>query len=251
MAAIGAAFVHVGSPRPSPGSVVVDQFEELFAPAVSDAERRAFVTALHTAATPMPDPDTDVGTGPVAVVPRWLRADFHGSCARFPELVTALEDHQLVVSPMTTPELRAASVEPANQTGLELQPGLVDRLLADSGADPVDEHAAEYDSGALPLLSHALLTTRQYRRGNQLTLNGYREAGGVTGAIATTAEHTYNSLDAAGQREAATLLPRMVNVGEDTPPRHSPPTPEGSARIPDHDSGVGGLRRCPAGHLRP
>ncbi|MBO0876675.1 MAG: hypothetical protein J2P19_25135, partial [Pseudonocardia sp.] len=198
--------------------VVVDQFEELFAPTVADAERpvadaerRAFVTALHTAASPTTSGD------PAALIVLGLRSDFHGSCARFPMLVTALQDHQVVLGPMTTAELRAVIVEPANRAGLVAQPGLVDRLLADTGADPGDEHGADYDPGALPLLSHALFTTWQERRGNQLTLDGYRKAGGVTGAITTTAEDTYNALDSAGQRVAAILLPRMVNVGEDTP----------------------------------
>lgn len=191
--------------------LVVDQVEELFAGTVSDADRRAVVRALHSAA----EPDTD--RGPAALVVLGLRSDFHGSFARFPELVGALQQHQVVVGPMTTAELRAAIIEPAEHAGLVLQPGLADQLLTDTGADPSDEHSAAYDPGALPLLSHALLATWQHRHGNQLTLEGYRKAGGVKGAITMTAEHTYASLDAAEQRVAVSLLPRMVNVGEGTP----------------------------------
>ncbi len=50
------------------------------------------------------------------------------------------------------------------------------------------------EPGALPLLSHALLATWQRRRGRNLTLQGYSEAGGVRGAIAKTAEDTHQSL---------------------------------------------------------
>jgi conflict system STAND superfamily ATPase len=77
---------------------------------------------------------------------------------------------------MTTAELRSAITEPTRHAGLALQPGLVDLLLRDTGADPQHDHCADYDPGALPLLSHALLATWQYRRGNLLTAEGYRRS---------------------------------------------------------------------------
>ena len=190
--------------------IVIDQFEELFAPTVSDSTRRLYVAVLDAAAQ-----ITDAA--PVALVIVGLRADFHGHCARFPELVTALENNQVVVGPMTTGELRSAIVEPAKHAALALQPGLVDLLLRDTGADPGNPRSADYDPGALPLLSQALLATWQRRRGNLLTVDGYREIGGVTGAISTTAERTLTSLEPRAQQAARELLLLMVRVNEDTP----------------------------------
>jgi hypothetical protein len=161
--------------------IVVDQFEEVFSPAVSDADRLAFVGALDALAA-----QTE-GDDPAALVIVGLRSDFHGQCVRFPELAAALENNQVVVGPMTTAELRSVIVEPARQAALALQPGLVDLLLQDMGADPRQDQSADYDPGVLPLLSQALLATWQRRRGNLLTVEGYREIGGVAGAIATTA----------------------------------------------------------------
>jgi Novel STAND NTPase 1 len=103
----------------------------------------------------------------------------------------------------------------------------VDLLLRDTGADPQHDHCADYDPGALPLLSHALLATWQHRRGNLLTAEGYREIGGVAGAISTTAENTFASLGAARQDAARRLLLRMIRVGdEDTPDTRRRVNPE-------------------------
>jgi ABC-type sugar transport system substrate-binding protein len=53
---------------------------------------------------------------------------------------------------------------------------------------------------------------------NLLTAEGYREIGGVAGAISTTAENTFASLGAARQDAARRWLLRMIRVGdEDTP----------------------------------
>ena len=56
--------------------------------------------------------------------------------------------------------------KPAEAAGLELEPGLVDRLITDVGAGR--------DPGALPRLAHALRETWHNRSGNRLTLNGYQ-----------------------------------------------------------------------------
>jgi WD40 repeat protein len=189
--------------------LVVDQFEELFADAVSDSSRREFIAALDAIAARTSTEE------PAAVVILGLRADFTGHCARFPELVAALENNQLIVGPMTTAELRSAIVEPAEQAGLALESGLVTLLLRETGADPDDDRSADYDPGALPLLSHALLTTWQRRRGNLLTVDGYRQAGGVAGAISATAERTFTELEPEVRETARGLLLRMVRIGDD------------------------------------
>ena len=59
--------------------------------------------------------------------------------------------------------------------------------IRDSGQIP--------EPGALPLLSHALLTTWQRRRGRNLTISGYIASGGIRGAIAETAEAVFQDQD--------------------------------------------------------
>src|SRR5207248_4736198 len=111
--------------------------------------------------------------GPSVVV-LTLRADFYPRCAAYPELAARVAAQQLLVTPMDADALRQAIEEPARRVGLEFEAGLVDTILADVGGQP----------GALPLLEHALLEMWGRRRGRMLTLEGYRESGGVEGAIA-------------------------------------------------------------------
>ena len=79
---------------------------------------------------------------------------------------------------MSDDELERAVTEPARLAGLRLEPGLVDLVLRDVAGEP----------GALPLLSHALRATWERRDGRTLTVEGYRESGGVASAIAQTAD---------------------------------------------------------------
>ncbi len=90
----------------------------------------------------------------------------------------------------------------------------MDILLRDVGA--ADNQTPE--PGALPLLSHALLETWQRRdpAENRLTLAGYTEAGGVQGAIAKTAESTYQQLPADQQKIARSIFLRLTELGEGT-----------------------------------
>ena len=138
--------------------LVVDQFEELFTLCHDNFEREAFVENLLGAA------EQD---GPAAVVIA-LRADFYAHCAPYASLREAVAQHQEYVGPMTLAELRRAIEQPAQQSGWELEPALVDLLLRDVGEEP----------GALPLLSHVLLETWNRRRGRRLTLAAYTASGG-------------------------------------------------------------------------
>jgi hypothetical protein len=108
---------------------------------------------------------------------------------------------------MRSAELRAAIERPAHAAGLTLEPGLVEMLLHELGADNGSSGtgigvAALYDPGALPLLSHAPQTTWEHRDGRTLTVAGYQATGGIRGAVATTAEDTFQEFDPAGQQAA-------------------------------------------------
>ncbi|MGW1376688.1 nSTAND1 domain-containing NTPase [Streptomyces sp. NPDC002446] len=224
--------------------VIVDQLEELFTLCTDDQERRDFVDlvcrlaergpgrALHrdTPGTPHRelhhegqgdlhheghgDLSRPLPHAPVALVVCGLRADFYGPCADHPLLRAALQTDQVFVGPMTSDELREAIQYPAQDVGLQLEPGLVEVLLRDLGAVSVAGDAVGYEAGRLPLLAHALRTVWQQRHGHILTVDGYRATGGIHHAVANTAEDVYTRLSPADRDMARTLFLRLVKIGD-------------------------------------
>ncbi|WP_328491705.1 XRE family transcriptional regulator [Streptomyces sp. NBC_00414] len=177
--------------------LVVDQFEEVFTLCASPGERDAFIASLlHVAQVPESR----------CRVVLAVRSDFYTHCAQYPDLVERLAEAHVPVGPMTTDELRAAIVRPAARGGLTVEGALVTTLTADAQGRP----------GALPLLSHALLETWHRRRGNALTLAGFRAAGGFEGALAQTAEEFHTRLSDSQQELARRLFLRLVALGEGT-----------------------------------
>jgi WD40 repeat protein len=178
--------------------LIIDQFEELFVGGAADGAEDAetFIAAL--------------GRLPFTVL-AGLRADFYGQFLQHPFLAEAARARQVVVPPLSTGELRRVIVEPAELAELRLEEGLADTLLEEAGARRDRDQAA-----VLPLLSHALRETWQRRSGNLLTLAGYRDTGGIAGAVASSAEQVYTSLDGNGQRALRELALRMVYLSADS-----------------------------------
>ncbi|MEE6257103.1 nSTAND1 domain-containing NTPase [Plantactinospora sonchi] len=174
--------------------LVVDQFEEIFT-LCRDADGRAgFVAALLTAVhTP----------GSRLRVVLGVRADFYGRCAELPELVGALADAQVLIGPMTATQIRDAVVRPAERAGAMVEGALVSTIVAQVAGRV----------GALPVASHVLLETWRRRRGNAVTLAGYRAAGGVDGAVAQSAERIWQEFTVDQRRVARHLLLRLVEIG--------------------------------------
>ncbi|MGH8908275.1 MAG: hypothetical protein ACRD0K_17645 [Egibacteraceae bacterium] len=186
-----------GAPEEARLLLVVDQFEETFTLCADEAERRGFVLALAALAG-------EAGTQAVVVL--GVRADFYARCADYPELVALVQDRQVLVGLMSLAESREAITGPAARAGLALEPGLVDIVLADLGEEP----------GSLPLLSHALLETWRRRADQTLTIDGYRQAGGVREAIGRTADSVYARLDPVQQAIAKEVFLRLTALGEGT-----------------------------------
>ena len=177
--------------------VVVDQFEELFTLCDDDGERGRFIDAL-----------ADLATGDALVV-LGVRADFYAACVDHSRLASALQDAPLVVGPMTDVQLREAILHPALDVGLDVEPGLVELLLHDLGTT-----GEGYEAGRLPLLAHALRACWQERHGATLTVQGYRDTGGIRHAVTVTAEQVYAGLDDEGRRVARSLFLRLVRIGD-------------------------------------
>src|SRR5262249_42153884 len=135
-----------------------------------------------------------------------LRADFYGRCAEHPGLAGAVAEHQHLLGPMTRDELDRAIQGPARAAGLRLEAGLIETMLADVEGEP----------GALPLLSHALYESWTRRIGRVLTVAGYRDAGGVRGAIAHTAEEVFLGCSDREQALMRRMFLRLTDLGETT-----------------------------------
>ncbi|MFF7652870.1 hypothetical protein ACFZCY_24120 [Streptomyces sp. NPDC007983] len=177
--------------------VVIDQFEEVFTLCQDRSERARFIEALLTA--------VQTSNSRIRLV-LGVRADFYAACSEYPELVEALRDAQVLVGPMSTEELRRAVSRPAIRSECTVEGSLLARVVAE----------ATGQANILPLVSHALRETWQRRRGNTLTLAGYEATGGITHALANTAEALYQELSAEQRRLTRGIFLRMVALGEGT-----------------------------------
>ena len=188
---------HVGAAAHTPCLLCIDQFEELFTLA-PPADRQRFVDALSAMADP--------ADSKVKIVLS-LRADFYAACADIPWLADRISENQVLVGPMTGPELRRAITEPARAGSLFLEEPLIDAIIDEAGGE----------AGSLPLVAHALLETWLRRQGNMMTLKGFREAGGVAGAISQTADALFEQrFDESEKAATRRLFLRLITPGEGT-----------------------------------
>ncbi|MEU8221851.1 hypothetical protein [Kribbella sp. NPDC048915] len=207
-----------GVPVPAPDRllIVVDQFEELFTMCADEAERRTFVTALAAAARrPVLPHEPSLSALVATVVVLGLRADFYPQALRHPELAAALQSAQVVVGPLTERELRRVIAEPALRASLQFDHGLLELLVRDAAAGSAPPGVAAWQASALPLLSHALLSTWQRSERGRMTTRGYLATGGIRGAVAETAEAVYGELTPEQQALARRMFARLVNLGDD------------------------------------
>ncbi len=187
--------------------LVVDQFEELFT-AVDNAEvRQRFGQMLWSLAS---------GDDNVYCIIT-VRVDFLGQCGDIVlddaadgnsvrlDQVAYDEDHRVFVAHMRPEQVRAAIVEPARLVGLEFEPGLVDTIVAEVGAEP----------GMLPLLQYTLDLLWQRRRGRVLRADAYHALGGVTGALQRKADALIDDFDATEEAQARRLLVRLVDIEDE------------------------------------
>lgn len=181
--------------------VVIDQFEEVFA-LDDETRRRAVLDRVQEL--------SDAGS----VVVLGIRADFFRACVEYPMLARAWQDRSMILSEMSDDQLRQVIIEPVRMAG-----GRIDEGLADLMIDDLHQASTEGDrAGRLPLLAHALQVMWAKRTGNRLTVGSYRAAGGITSALAETAERTWAALDPADHEEARALLLALVQFG----PRRTP-----------------------------
>jgi WD40 repeat protein len=190
---------------PSEGAhilLVADQFEELFT-LVPDRETRSrYIDSLLAAAR------LD-GAVPVHLVLA-LRADFYASCLDHPNLSAFLDTNLYNVPLMSPPQLREAIENRLALAGAGAEPGVIDSLLADVGAEP----------GNLALLEHALaqLWEKSGGSGHTLTSDVYTQIGRLRGALGRHADEVYRDLGSeADQHLVQRIFLELVQLGEGAP----------------------------------
>jgi WD40 repeat protein/serine/threonine protein kinase len=181
----------------TPLLLVIDQFEEVFTRTSDEAERAFFLNSLYVAAT---DPESRLR---IIIT---LRADFYDRPLLYPGFGDLIRAGTEVVLPLTANELQDAIFGPAQRAELTLEPGLVAAIVADVNEQP----------GALPLLQYALTELFERRVDRTLTLQAYRESGGVLGALARRAEEVTSQMPADQQDIIRQIFLRLVNLGEGT-----------------------------------
>ena len=192
--------------------LMVDQFEQLFTQCSDEEQRRAFITALHAAATVRHGPDHESA----ALVVLGVRADFEARCADYPQLAGAIQDRYLVTA-MTERQLRLAIAEPAKMAGSSVEDDLTEELLREVRT----RHPGASSAGVLPLLSHALDQAWRTRTGDVLTLADYERTGGIEGAVADSAQRAHDRLTLPQQASARQVFTRLTacSDGVDTAAR--------------------------------
>jgi tetratricopeptide (TPR) repeat protein len=120
--------------------VLVDQFEEIFRYRrdIDSQEADAFVALLVASAR-----QREVNV----YVALTMRSDFLGDCAVFLDLPETINESQFLAPRLARDQRAAAITEPARVFGGDVEPGLVNQMLNDMGADP----------DQLPLMQHALM----------------------------------------------------------------------------------------------
>jgi DNA-binding SARP family transcriptional activator/WD40 repeat protein len=175
--------------------VVIDQLEELFTQTVDDGERRAFLRMLVDL--------SQTAESTVRVVAT-LRADYFDRPLAYPGFDEAMHGRTVALGAMSSDELADAVRLPASAVGVDVEPGVVDRIIAE----------AELQPGALPLVQHTLSELFAMRTTNTITIADLDEIGGVAGAIGRRAEQIYQSYDDRGREAAEQLFLRLVSVTE-------------------------------------
>ncbi|ONH59074.1 hypothetical protein CcI49_18180 [Frankia sp. CcI49] len=176
--------------------LVVDQLEEVFAQAPADA-RAAFLATLVELR----------GVESCRVVAT-LRADF------YPELMTSplwpLDlGERVEIAPLRGASLREAIVRPAGDVGVQVDRGLVERLIADAADEP----------GSLPLVQETMATLWDERDRRLLTLATYDQLGtdgrgGLAAVLALRADGVLAGLTPAQRAVVRRVLLRLVQPGD-------------------------------------
>jgi WD40 repeat protein/serine/threonine protein kinase len=175
--------------------LVIDQFEEVFTQLENEDERRHLLALLLAASQDASNRLRLITT---------LRADFYDRPLLYPEFGELMRQSTEVILPLKRDELEQAITRPAENVGLELEAGLVSEMLNDVAEQP----------GPLPLMQYALTELFERRSGRFLTIQAYRDIGGVSGALARRADDLLAEMSENDQQLAQQVFLRLVSINE-------------------------------------
>ncbi|MDZ8088898.1 MAG: WD40 repeat domain-containing protein [Nostoc sp. DedQUE12b] len=187
-----------------PHLLFIDQFEEVFTLCQDDEERKAFIRLVAQEVN-----TTERRTRIILTI----RGDFLNRCADYVEIITLINSFpptSFIVPIMSFADLEEAIEKPAKLHGVTFEDGLVSQIFADVVNRP----------GVLPILQYALkelwrvCIEEPELPDPLLTHEGYKEIGGVKGALDKRATILYESLTTIDQAFARRLFMELVQLGE-------------------------------------
>ena len=184
-------------------ALLIDQMEEMFTQEdVRPQDRKAFVEVIDALAR----------SGRVWVIGT-LRSDFYPRLATLPGLGALKEGSgQYDLMPPTAEEIGQMIRLPTRAAGLRFEEdpktsARLDDMLRDAAADHPE---------VLPLLQFTLEELYQHRtEDGMLTLQAYRDLGGVEGSLAQRAETVFKDLPDDVEQELPKVLNALVSIEQD------------------------------------
>ncbi|MFI7225907.1 WD40 repeat domain-containing protein [Nonomuraea angiospora] len=175
--------------------LIIDQFEQLFTECGAD-QRATLINVLNRLLSERSQK---------VRVTASMRNDFHYLLVEAPDpLGTYVKDFWHHLRPMTAEDLHRAIAEPARVAGgprpVTFDDGLVELICDDFQGRP----------GELPLLEFTLTRLWELQRGRKLTLQTYRDLGGVTGALSQYAEQRFEALALTHQEAAQRIFTELL-----------------------------------------
>ena len=173
--------------------LVIDQFEELLGHAADNPANRFLALlrmGLEAEATPL-------------LVLATLRSDFLSLFQQHADL-GGIDFDKLSLGPMSIEGLRRIIEEPAKLGQIELEAGLIDRLLEDTGTPD-----------AMPLLAFTLRMLWDNRHNGLLEIREYDALGGLQGAVAAEAKALFQGVIEGSEDDLRTAFLKMTRVTEE------------------------------------
>ncbi|MEA2093058.1 MAG: hypothetical protein U9P11_00670, partial [Pseudomonadota bacterium] len=176
--------------------LVIDQLEELLDPEKRQDVGRFLAMLAHSLSD---------ATGHLIVIGT-MRSDFLENFQSHPVL-RELPFRDVPVRPLSIREFAQVIATPARVAGIELEAGLVERMIEDTAT-----------GDALPLLAFALRELwEQYGQDGHISIEEYTQLGGLEGSIHRAAEGVLMAAkpDAAGIQELKHAFRRMVRINDE------------------------------------
>jgi WD40 repeat protein len=179
--------------------LVIDQFEECFTMCQDSQEREEFFKYLL---------ETLEQAKHKLCLVLGMRADFLGKCVEYAQLAQKIDQHLVMVKPMSRQEIEEAITKPAELVDLQVEKALVTKMTEDVVESP----------GSLPLLQYTLTElwnkAQESPNRNRLTLECYHQLGGIEKTLPKQANEVYASLKDEEKPVAKRIFLELTQLGE-------------------------------------